>query len=158
MPYSDNFLDQALNGGSDPFITLMRVNVDGTHYYFANNTETVTSTVSGTSQVYQRSAFSIKLPEDNNDDNAPTATLDFEVADIQIVRTLRAAEKRILVDLWAVLASDFDSVEFGPANYESESFSVSASSVSLDLVAEPILDIRYPGDRFTPETFPQLWT
>ena len=157
MPLSDGFVNQAYIGGGDPVLTLLRVNVDGTYYYFVDNTESITSTVSGTSQTYQRGMFRIKLPEDTDNESAPTATLDFETGDIQIIRTLRAAENKIILDLWVVLASDPNAVEFGPANYESTSFGVSANTVSLELIAEPILDVQYPGYRFTPELFPSLW-
>lgn len=157
MPLSDSFQEQALNGGGDPVITLLRVNVDGTNYYFANNTETVTSTVSGSSQQYQRGFFTIKLASDEDSDSAPTATINFETGDIQTVRVLRAAQGKVFIDLWLVLASDPNTIELGPINYESESFDVSANSVSLELTVEPILDIQYPGYRFTPELFPSLW-
>lgn len=157
MPFSDTFTQQALNGGGDPVLTLLRVNVDGTFYYFVNNTESVTSGVSGSSQQYQRGFFTIKLAEDEDSDSAPTATINFETADIQIVRTLRSAQSKIFIDLWLVLASDTNAIELGPITYESESFDISANTVSLELTVEPILDVQYPGYRFTPELFPSLW-
>ena len=47
--------------------------------------------------------------------------------------------------------------EFGPAQFESTSFSISGSGVSVELEVEPILDVQLPGERFTPQTFPALW-
>jgi hypothetical protein len=154
---SDTFVNQAYRGGGDPVLTLLRVNIDGTLYYFVNNTESIQSNVSGITQTYQRGMFNISLPEDKDSDSAPSATIQFETGDIQTVRALRSANNRILIDLWVVLASAPNIVEFGPSSFESGSVDISANSVSMSLVSEPILDVQFPGYRFTPELFPALW-
>lgn len=156
MPFSNNFYDTAFNGGADPLIELIRANVDGNYYYYANNTEDIFSNVDGGNATYLRSSFKLTLPEDTTE-GTPQATLEFGAGDIELVRMLRNAQNRIIVDMWVVLGSDPNYIEYGPANYESESFSVNGSSISLKLVAEPILDVAIPSKRYTPSTFPQLW-
>lgn len=157
MPTSDSFLESIYATSSgDPILTLLRVDFDGVFHHFANNNESVTSNVSGSSQLYQPAAFAIALPEDTSD-GTPTATLEFDPSDIQIVRLLRSAEERINVTMWLVVADEPNVAEFGPVNYESTSFSISAAGVSATLEVEPILDVTLPAKRYTPQTFPGLW-
>lgn len=156
MP-TDNFLNEIFSANSgEPILSLIRVDIDGDIAYYVNNNESITSNVTGASTVFQPAAFSIALPEDTSD-GTPRATLDFDAADIQIVRKLRQAEQRIVLDLWVVAASDPNVVEYGPSNYESVDFTISGTKVSIGLEIEPILDIEIPGKRYTPQTFPGLW-
>lgn len=156
MPFTDNFIKQSYNGGGDPVIDLLRVSFDNEVFYFANNTQALESSVSGETNVFQRSSFKLTLPEDT-DEGSPEATINFDAADMQIIRALRSADERINVTLWVVLASDPNTAEFGPVNYESTEFNVSGSSVSLKVQVEPILDVEIPSHRFTPNLFPGLW-
>lgn len=157
MPYSDQFIQNAYNrNAAYATLILIRVNIDGSLYYYANNNESIQSSVSGSPQVYQQSRFSLELPEDSPE-GSPQATIDFDSADIQVIRKLRAANSRVIIDLWLVLESNPDIAEFGPANYESVNFSVDKSAVSLSLQAEPILDVELPAKRYTPQTAPALW-
>lgn len=155
MP-SDEFLKQSLNGGGDPILTLMCVKFEGNTYYFANNNENVTSSVDGTTQTYIRSGFSLSLPDDT-DEGIPTATLSFEAADVQIIRELRDTEEPLTIDIWLVLGSDPNTIEYGPVNYQSSSFNISGSGVTIELEVEPILQVQVPGNKFTPNTFPGLF-
>ena len=157
MPSSDRFLDTVFATASPlPILTLLEATIDGVGHYYVNNTQSVTSTVSGSPQNYQRASFEISLPEDTGE-GTPTATLDFDVADIAFIRLLRQTESRIQLRLWLVLADDLNTVEFGPAEYESVEFSLAANSVSVSLEADSSLDIQLPGLRYTPNVFPELW-
>lgn len=161
MPYSDNFLNEMYSASSaEPILSLIRVNIDGTLYYYVNNNESIQSTVADPngliSKVYQPAGFKLILPEDVSD-GTPRASLDFDPADNSVIRKLRGASNRIIVDLWLIAASSPNSVEFGPVNYESTDFKINVGGVTLGLEVEPILDIVIPGDRFTPTLFPGLW-
>src|SRR5690554_5453778 len=156
MP-TDNFLNEIFSANSgEAILSLIRVDIDGDVSYYVNNNESVTSDVTGSPTVFQPAAFSIALPEESSD-STPRATLDFDAADIQIVRKLRAANQRIVMDLWVVAGSNPNVVEYGPSNYESTDFTISGTKVSIGLEIEPILDIEIPGKRYTPQTFPGLW-
>lgn len=156
MP-TDNFYNEifASNSGN-PVLSLIRVEIDGQYEYYVNNNEAITSNASGVSQTYQPAAFSIALPEDTQE-GTPSATLDLDAADIQVVRKLRQANNRIILDLWVVVADNPNVVERGPYNYQSTEVSINETRISLRLEAEPILDIEIPGKRYTPTTFPGLW-
>lgn len=156
MPFSDNFLTEAFNGGKDPILTLLRIQFEGETFHFANNNENITSAVSGTPQSYLRSRFELALPDDT-EEGTPKATLDFEAADIQIARALRQANSPLNVDIWLVLGSDPNSIEYGPSNYKSAAFSISGNSISIELEVEPVLQTKLPRQRFTPNTFPGLF-
>ena len=156
MPFSDQFLDQAFNGGGNPMITLMRVAFEGQTFYFANNNESITSNVSGSSQLYQKSRFDLQLPDDT-EEGTPRATLNFEAADIQIVRALRETNEVLVIDIWIVLGSNPNVAEFGPANYQSAAFNIDESAISIELEVEPVLHVQIPRDRFTPNIFPGLF-
>ena len=115
MPYSDSFLKNIYSRSSgDPSIVLIEVNIDGTFYYYANNTQSIDSNVSGSTQTYQAGRFDPSLPEETAE-GTPRATIDFDAADITIVRRLRLAEERIIINLWVVAASAPNVAEFGPA-------------------------------------------
>jgi len=156
MPFSDNFLDSSINGGSDPIISLMRVQFNNTNYYFVNNNESVQSSASGSIQTYERSRFSLSLPDDS-EEGTPRATINFETADIRIVRELRDIDDYFIIDIWLVLGSNPDIVEFGPVNYQSAAFTINENSIQIELEVEPVLQIQIPRDRFTPNTFPGLF-
>lgn len=156
MPFSDQFLNQAFNGGGDPILTLLRVTFEDQTLYLVNNNENVDSTASGTLQTYLRSRFSLSLPNDT-EEGLPQATIDFEVGDIQIIRALRETPSPLTIDIWLVLGSDANFVEFGPVNYQSVGFTVSGTSVSLELEVEPVLHVQVPRHRFTPNIFPGLF-
>ena len=157
MPASDRFIGEILSTDSKvPILSLLEVNIDGVFERFVDNTEAIFSTASGTNQRYSEGMFKISLPADTAE-GTPTATLDFDAGDITIVRKLRQAESRLKFRLWLVLADDPNEVEFGPFEYESTDFTVSATAVSLSLEAEPILDIQIPSLRYTPTVFPGLW-
>lgn len=157
MPASDRFLDTVYaRSSSTPILTLLEADLDGEMKYYVNDNQSTTSSVSGSSQVYQPAGFAIALPEDTAE-GTPTATLDFDAGDIQMVRDLRAANSRIILRLWVVLSDDPNVIEFGPAVYESTDFSVSGTAVSVTLEVEPILNVQVPGLRYTPQVFPALW-
>jgi len=157
MPFSDSFTENLYSRSSpDPILTLMRVLIDNDYYYYVNNNESIASTVSGSSKVYQPSAFNLSLPQDNAE-GTPRAELTLDPADNGIVRRLRAANDRVYVTLWLVAASSPNSVEFGPVEYESTEFSISSGNITVGLEVEPILDRVVPARRFTPDLFPALW-
>ena len=156
MPFSDTFLDQALNGGADPIIKLMRVKYETEVLYFADNTENIVSSVSGEVKTYSRSRFEIALPDDT-EEGTPKASLTFEAADLTVVRALRSTDEPLTVDIWMVLGSNPNYIEFGPVNYQSTAIDISDSSVKIDLEVEPVLQVKVPRDRFTPNTFPGLF-
>lgn len=157
MPQSDRFLDTLFaRSAALPILSLLEVDIDGTLYYYVNDNQNTVSNVSGQVKTYQRAAFNLSLPDDTVE-GTPTAKLDFDAGDITFVRLLRQANNRVKLTLWLVLADDPDTVEYGPAEYESVSFDVSETSVSVSLEAEPILDVQIPGLRYTPAIFPALW-
>lgn len=157
MPQSDRFLDTLFSRSSPtPILSLLRADIDGVMYYYVNDNQSITSTVSGAPQTYQQAAFELSLPDDT-EEGTPTAKLDFDAGDISFVRLLRKASKRIKLTLWVVLSDDPNTVEYGPAEYESVNFDVSETAVSVSLEAEPILDVQIPGLRYTPTIFPALW-
>ena len=155
MPQSDDFLEQSLNGGGDPILTIIELTLDGSIYHHANNTEDVVSNVSGSSQIYAKGAFEITLPDDT-EEGTPKATLKF-ATEVDAIRALRSATAPLEMRLWLVLASDPNTVEYGPATYRSSSISISDKSVQIDLEVEPILQLEVPVERFTPNSFPGLF-
>jgi len=156
MPMSEEFIDQTLQGGGNPILQLLRVAFEGETYYFANNTEDVTSSVSGSPETYRRGSFKVELPDDT-EEGTPRATLKLEVADGQIIRALRASNNPAIFDIWLVLGHNPDIAEYGPVNYEATSFSISEKSISIDLEVEPILQLSIPSVKYTPSTFRGLF-
>lgn len=157
MPFSDQFLrDIYAQTTGAAVIALIEADFDGEKHYYADNTQSVDSNVSGAIKTYQPGRFSPELPEDTAD-GTPRATIDFEASDIQLVRRLRSVNSRVVINLWLVVASSPNVAEFGPVQFESVDFTISGSTISLSLEVEPILDVQLPADRYTPQTTPGLW-
>lgn len=156
MPISNNLREQIYNGGGDPLLKLIRVNVDGGFYFFVDNTEDITSTVDGATATYLRSGFELALPDDTLT-GSPQAVLQFSASRSDLIQILRQGDEKVKLDLWLVLANNPNYIEVGPLNYESDSYTIDGSIVKLNLTAEPQLDVVLPGKRYTPTTFPQLW-
>jgi len=156
MSMSEEFIDQALKGGGNPILQLLRVTFEGEVYHFADNTEDVPSSVTGTPQVYRRGSFKIDLPDDT-EEGTPKATLKLEATDSRVIRALRSSDSPAVFDIWLVLGDNPDIVEYGPINYKATSFTIEDKAISLSLEVEPILQVSVPSVRYTPNTFRGLF-
>lgn len=158
MQKSDAFIENLYSSSSpDPILTLIRINIDGQLFYYVNNNESITSSVAeNVSRVFQPAAFAITLPEDIVE-GSPRATLDFDPADNSVVRRLRSANNRIIIDLWLISSNNANVAEYGPANYQSINFNIAQNGISIGLEVEPTLNYSVPSRQFTPSTFPAIW-
>ena len=117
-----------------------------------NNTEDVTVGA----DTYIAFPFEIELPGEA-EDQLPKARLRIDNVDRQIVDAVRTVSGTPDVTLEIVLASDPTVTEMGPFEMQLRSADYDALVVSGDLVVEDVLNIRYPGDRFTPASHPGLF-
>lgn len=156
---SDNFYDSAYAQETDKvFLHLLDVslvldNGEVFEEHYVNNYLPVTSN----GVLYQPGAFEITLGSDIND-TVPQVKLEFDSGDRTLIRILRDNRERPKISLSIVLSNTPDVVEIGPVEFEMESFSIKATSVSCDLSYEPILNEPIPSAMYTPTLFPGLFT
>jgi len=136
---------------------LVKLEIDhstwGTPYRFINDRADHTD---GSSVEWIGYPFKIRLPDDR-DDEAPIAELSIDNVDRQIVQAVREIQSPPSITLWVVLGSDIDDVVAGPYEFSLNSVKWDSLVVSGSLEYEPILNIRYPQDRFTYLTTPGLF-
>lgn len=106
--------------------------------------------------IYQPASFRISLGSDDAD-SVPRVSLEFDIADRQIIRELRENDRTPIIQLEVVLGETPDQVEIGSIEYEVSQFEFNDTSVSMQLTVEPVLNEPIPALRFTPTTTPALW-
>ena len=100
--------------------------------------------------------FELELPEEDAQ-REPRARLRICNVDRQIVTTIRSLSTPPTVLMEVVLASAPDSVEVSFPDFELRDASYDVLLVEGDLTQESFLDEPYPGDAFTPATFPGIF-
>lgn len=112
--------------------------------------------VTSRGDIYQPASFRIALGSDDAD-SVPRVTLEFDIADRQIIRELRENDRTPIIQLEVVLGDTPDEVEIGSIEYEVTQFEFNDTSVSMQLSVEPVLNEPIPAMRFSPTTSPALW-
>lgn len=100
--------------------------------------------------------FEAALPADH-EDQLSRVRLRIDNVDREITASLRSISSAPRVVLEVVLASDPDTVEAGPFEFELVTASFDALVVEGELGFEPILNEPFPADSFTPNLFPGLF-
>ncbi|RMF45277.1 MAG: DUF1833 domain-containing protein [Deltaproteobacteria bacterium] len=100
--------------------------------------------------------FAVTLPDDTSTEVAEV-TLTIDNVDRQIIQEIRAIAGEPTVELWVVLGSDIDDVVAGPFTFSLYGVTWDALTISGRLGFEPILNLPWPADRFTPATCPGLF-
>lgn len=119
---------------------------------FAHNNEPITSG----GDVYAASFFDVALPSQSADNIEPVR-LTVGNVDRAITDSIRLAVGRPQVTLEVVLASDPDTIEAGPFEFELEGVEYDALTVTGELVYDSVTALRYPADMVTPWNFPDAF-
>lgn len=99
-------------------------------------------------------AFSVGLPNESAD-SPPRTTIRIDNVDRQIVEAVRSVSGDPLqVDISAVLASTPNTIEIGPIRLSMRLINYDDATVTGQLQFEDILLDAFPGDLYTPATFP----
>lgn len=105
---------------------------------------------------YTATNFRMTLP-DENDDGAPTVSIEIDNVVPTLIQTLRQNSKPITVKFWVVLASSPDTIEISPfvmdlTNIQYDAFRITGRLQNLDIALEP-----YPADKYTPFVVPSIF-
>ena len=136
------------------YIALLVIShADITTLRFAANSENVSSG----GNTYIAYPFDIRLPQER-DDQPPQVPIVIDNVDRAIVDEIRTLTGPPDVTLSVVLASDPDVVEYGPIETTLRNVDWNFGTITGDLQAEDLLNESYPGDAFTPQNAPGLFT
>lgn len=94
----------------------------------------------------------VPLPSDGQD-----VTLIVENVSQTILTAVRSIVTPIDITLEVVLASDPDTVEAGPFEFQSRKFVFSARTIEFSLMFEPLLSEPFPASSYTPIDYPGLF-
>ena len=125
---------------------------DITTLRFVANTEDITSN----GYVYTAYPFDIRLPQECEDQlsQVPIVIDNVDRAIVDEIRSLGGAPN---IALSIVLASDPDTVEYGPIDATLRNVEWNFGKITGDLQGEDLLNEGYPGHAFTPITAPGLF-
>ena len=104
---------------------------------------------------YKPFPFQVQLP-DQTQDEIPRVELTIDNVDRQITETLRSIRTAPDVTVEAVLASDPDTVESGPYEYQLTDVNINDITVSGQLDVEDLMNQSFPAHTFSPTDFPGL--
>ena len=124
-----------------------------TTLYFVNNYEDVVSN----GNTYTGFPFGINLPADI-DDRLPEVQLSIDNIDRSIISEIRGLSGPPTITLKVILASTPNTIEAGPFDLTLRRVDYDAYTITGTLEVEDILNEPYPGDAFTPQNFPGLFT
>jgi hypothetical protein len=106
-------------------------------------------------QVYIYEPFKIRLPNES-DDAPPMGRLALDNVTLAAIQALRSLEGPLTLELTIVLASDPDTVERGPYEFEILSAQMNMTSVDVDLPLDTSYGEMIPTDIYSPAYFPGL--
>lgn len=93
----------------------------------------------------------------DEEDAAPSATLEIDNVDRQIVNAVRNMTTAADITFSIILAATPDTVEIGPIAMKLKNVSWNENTVTGTLVTDDILDLPFPGEEMTPGKFPGLF-
>lgn len=141
--YTDQVFLWLIELDGDDFVTPLR---------FVNSREDIVSNGNN----YIAFPFEITLPSEDGE-TISDVQLVISNIDRQITEAVRSSSNDITVTASVILASSPDEIEAGPYSLTLKSVSYNAMTVSGSLRWENILDLEYPGYKFTPSQFPGLF-
>ncbi len=112
--------------------------------------------VTSRGNVYAAMEFSAELPGET-EGASQSVRITLDNVDRQIVQAVRNAVGRPAVTMEIVLASDPDTVEAGPFNFELESVEYNALTVSGELIFDDVSNLRCPQHTATPYLYPDAF-
>jgi len=118
-----------------------------------NNTEDVTSD----GDVYTAYPFEISFPQEDGN-TLPRASLRINNVDQLLTAAIRSIGTPPSCQVDIVLASDPDTVEAGPWNFEMRDAVITSEFLVFELTFEPILQEKFPKYTMSPIIFPALFT
>ncbi|MET3611737.1 hypothetical protein ABID16_000042 [Rhizobium aquaticum] len=100
--------------------------------------------------------FDFTMPDDQAD-SAPRVQLVIDNTEQQLVAMLRSISTPATIRVEIVLASAPDQVEIALPGLQLGNAKIGEKSVSIDLVADPLVNEPFPGGSFTAGAFPGLF-
>lgn len=143
----------AQNSGEVFLVLLTLSHPSMTTLRLVNNTVDVVSRAN----TYLAFPFELALPADLAE-QLPVVQLSISNVDRRLIDEIRGIESPLAVTLEVVAASALNTVEVGPYVFDMTSVSYDQERITATLSYEPILNEPFPGERFTPQIFPQLFS
>ena len=100
--------------------------------------------------------FDFTMPDDRYD-SAPTVNLVIDNIDRTLIGLLRSISSPASITVEIILASSPDQVEISLPGLQLGNAKMEEHSVTIDLIADPLVNEPFPGGSFTPGAFPGLF-
>ena len=118
----------------------------------ANNNEDVTSSVFGSSEVYQGFPFKVSLPSERDNAILGRAKISIDGTDRTVINAIRSITTPPTVKLAVVLSDTPDTAEIGAMTFTLHDINHTASSVSGSIGIPDILHSSFPKHTMNPNT------
>ena len=119
---------------------------------FVNN---ITDIVSN-GHTYTAWAFELPFPELGGD-TLPSLTLTIDNVDPSIAEGIRSIVTPIDVQMAWIIASDPDTIQYGPLYLRMKGVEVTLTQISGSLAFEDLLNEPFPFETYTPGSYPGLF-
>ena len=146
--YSAMFAPQT----DEVYLFLAAIEYSGGTLYIVNNSENVTSN----GQEYTAYPFEVR-PPDEGGSGSSRARMTVCNVDRELVPFIRTQKGLPTLTLSVILASDPDSIQWGPMTFLGTDISYNADTVTIQWDTDRFAREPYPGDRISALTFPGLF-
>jgi hypothetical protein len=119
------------------------------------SSDNVNTTSNG--EVFVAYPFILKLPNDDNTEGPPVASLQIDNVDQSLTTVIRNITTPPTCRIMVVLGSDPDTLEMDLPGFSMIDISANVTTISAQLTIENYMAEPFPGNKFMPSTFPGLF-
>lgn len=87
----------------------------------------------------------------------PRVPIEIDNLDPQYIDAMRLIDSPVQTTVSAILLSDPDTIELGPYDFELRQAKYDRNVITGELTFDPILNLAYPVDTYSPSRFPGLF-
>lgn len=124
--------------------------------HLVDNTTSITSTISGSSLVYQPYGLTFTAPSTASD-GEPTAKILIDDIDQVISANFRSVKSKANATIHVIIADNPNQIEIGPLNFVVNKVDISGSNVTLSLNIDSVLRNALTGFNTDANYFPGLF-
>jgi len=138
---------------NDPFLTLVTLEHEDFTIKLVNNTTDINSRAS----VFYAMPMKIRLPADDGE-TTRDFSIEFDNVSLEIISQLRQVTGDINVTIEFILASLPNVVQMSHENLLLRGITYNAKTITASIVFDDFLAIGMTSEKYTPSTFPGLFT
>lgn len=109
-------------------------------------------------ETYSAYPFEVLLPAEDSEQPQVLTQVKLCNVDRQVIALLRELATYPTVTLSLILASTPDTVEYGPAVFEMDSYEYDAQTITCNVTYENVLNEPIPADKFNPADYSGIFS